>query len=140
MWGSTQSMAYRLAEGLEAEGVPVTLRNLKTNHISDIITDVLTSRLILLGSPTLNNTMLPTMGGFLTYLKGLRPKQRIGFVFGSFGWGGQAVGEIEGILKALSWDMPFEGINLNYRPDETELEKVEAMGKTLANYVKKKKR
>ena len=140
MWGSTQTMAYRLAKGLEAEAVPVTLRNLKTNHISDIITDVLTSRLVLLGSPTLNNTMLPAMGGFLTYLKGLRPKQRIGFVFGSFGWGGQAVGEIEGILKTLSWDMPFEGINLNYRPDETELENVEAMGKTLATYLKKKKR
>jgi flavorubredoxin len=139
MWGSTESMAYHLLEGLEAEGVTVTLRNLKTNHISDIITDVLTSRLILMGSPTLNNTMLPTMGNFLTYLKGLRPKQRIGFVFGSFGWGGQAVGEIEGILKTLSWDMPLEGININYRPDEHELKKVETIGRTLAKYLKKKK-
>jgi flavorubredoxin len=81
--------------------------------------------------------MLPTMGGFLTYLKGLKPKNRIGFVFGSYGWGGQAVGEIENILKDLSWDMPVESINLNFVPDEKELEYVKKTGNKLVKYVKK---
>jgi flavorubredoxin len=102
MWGSTEKIAYALYEGLEETGIKVTIRNLKNTHISDIITDVLLSKFILLGSPTMNNTMLPTMGGFLTYLKGLKPRNRIGFVFGSYGWGGQAVGEIEKILRNIS--------------------------------------
>ena len=139
MWGSTEKMAYKLMEGIEEAGIPVTMKNLKNNHISDIITDVISSRLVLLGSPTLNNTMLPTMGGFLTYLKGLKPNNRIGFVFGSYGWGGQAVGEIENILKDLSWDMPVESINLNFVPDEKELADVKKIGNKLGKYVKNKK-
>ncbi len=137
MWGSTEKMAYALQDGLEESGIPVTMRNLRTNHISDIITDVLTSKMILLGSPTLNNTMLPTMGKFLTYLKGLRPKNRIGFVFGSYGWGGQAVGEIVKIVKDLSWDTPVDSVNLNYVPDEKELVDVKKTGEKLGKYLKK---
>jgi flavorubredoxin len=137
MWGSTEKMAYKLKEGIEETGIPVTMKNLRTNHISDIITDVLASKMILLGSPTLNNTMLPTMGGFLTYLKGLKPKNKIGFVFGSYGWGGQAVGEIEQIVKDLSWDTPVDCINLNYVPDEKELVDVKKTGEKLGKYLKK---
>ncbi|MGF3554228.1 MAG: FprA family A-type flavoprotein [Thermoplasmatota archaeon] len=131
MWGSTEKIAYALYEGLEETGIKVTIRNLKNTHISDIMTDVLTSRFILLGSPTLNNSMLPTMGGFLTYLKGLKPRNRIGFVFGSYGWGGQAVGEIEKILKELSWDLPIKSVNINYIPDENDLENIKKIGKML---------
>ena len=80
--------------------------------------------------------MLPTIGGFLTYLKGLRPKKRIGFVFGSYGWGGQAVGEIEKILKDLSWELPVASININYIPDEKELLDVKKTGKELGKKLK----
>jgi flavorubredoxin len=139
MWGSTEKIAYALREGIEEAGIPVTMNNLKTMHISDVITEVISSKLILLGSPTLNNTLLPTMGGFLTYLKGLRPKNRIGFVFGSYGWGGQAVGEIEKVVNGLAWEMPVESVNLNYIPDEKELLEVRKKGNELGNYVKKLK-
>ena len=137
MWGSTEKIAYTLRNGIEESGIPVTIRNLKTNHISDVVKDVISSKMIVIGSPTLNNTMLPSIGGFLTYLKGLRPKNRIGFVFGSYGWGGQAVNEIEKIITDLSWDKPFEGINLNFIPDKKELIEVKKTGKKLGEYIKK---
>ncbi len=137
MWGSTQKIAYALLEGIQESGIPVAIRNLQNTHISDIVTDLNSSKLILIGSPTLNNTMLPTMGGFLTYLKGLRPKNRIGFVFGSYGWGGQAVGEVEKIIKDLSWDMPVESININFVPDEKELDDVKKIGNELGKICKK---
>ena len=137
MWGSTKTIAYTLLNELEENGIPTTIRNLKTTHISDIITDVLTSRLILLGSPTLNNTMLPSMGGFLTYLKGLRPRNRIGFVFGSYGWGGQAVGEIEKNLTDLKWDLPEKSINLNFIPDKQELDEIKKIATKLAQHINK---
>ena len=137
MWDSTEKIAYSLREGIEEAGIPVIVRSLKTTDISDIITDVITSKYILIGSPTLNNSMLPSMGGFLTYLKGLKPKNRIGFVFGSFGWGGQAVGEIEKILKELSWDFPLDSININYIPDKNELKKAKEIGKKLVKIKRK---
>jgi len=138
MWGSTEKIAYSLLEGLSESGVSVKIRNLKNNNISDIINDVQDSKLILLGSPTLNNGMMPSMGGFLTYMKGLRPRNRIGFVFGSYGWGGQAVGEIEKILKDLSWDMPFNRININYIPDKEELNNAKDIGHKIGKYLKKR--
>ena len=136
MWGSTSRIAYSLQEGLEKEGIPVTMRSLKTNHISDILTDVLFSKVILIGSPTLNQGVLPTVGAFLTYLKGLRPKKRMGFAFGSYGWGGQAVGEIETVMRNLSWEMPLPSINIQYLPDEEELDKVRKAGQKLGELVK----
>jgi flavorubredoxin len=131
MWGSTEKLAYALSEGIEETGIPVTMKSLKTTHISDIITEVNSSKLILLGCPTINNTMLPSMGGFLTYLKGLRPRNRIGFVFGSYGWGGQAVGEIEEILKNISWELPVKGLKINYIPEKNDLKNVKEIGKKL---------
>ncbi|MCK4926272.1 FprA family A-type flavoprotein, partial [Candidatus Aerophobetes bacterium] len=136
MWGSTSKIAESLQEGLEREGIPVTMRSLKTNHISDILTDVLFSRAILVGSPTLNQGVLPTVGAFLTYLKGLRPKKRMGFAFGSYGWGGQAIKEIETVMRNLSWEMPLPSINIQYLPDEQELDKVRKAGQKLGELVK----
>ena len=135
MWGSTEKIAYALQEGMGNAGLPVTMRNLKTNHISDIITDVTYSKLILIGSSTLNNGMLPSMGAFLTYIKGLRPRKRIGFAFGSFGWGGQAVREIEEVMQELKWDIPKESISFKYIPGNDELEAVKEIGKSLGEYV-----
>lgn len=137
MWGSTEKMAHSLRAGLEKAGIPVTMRNLKTLHISDIMADVLRSKAILVGSPTLNNGIFPSVGAFLTYLKGLRPKNRIGFAFGSYGWGGQAVKEMETIMKDLGWDMPVEGVKIQYIPDEGELDKVKEAGKELGAVIKK---
>lgn len=128
MWGSTEKIAYSLYEGLDKARVQVTMRSLKTNHISDIMTDIIDSRLILIGSPTLNNGMLSSMGAFLTYLKGLRPRKRTGLAFGSFGWGGQAVGEIEKVMQGLNWEIPEKSISLKYIPDEDELEVVKKVG------------
>jgi flavorubredoxin len=137
MWGSTEKMAYKLLEGLEESGVSVAIRNLKNTDISDIITDVLTSKLICLGSPTLNNGMMPTMGKFLTYIKGLKPRNKIGFVFGSYGWGGQAVGEIKKTMEPLSWEYPEDSVNINYIPDEKDLESIKKIGKKIGEIIKK---
>ena len=136
MWNSTGKIAYSLQEGLEREGIPVIMRALKTSHISDILTDVLFSRAILVGSPTLNQGMLPTVGAFLIYLKGLRPQKRIGFAFGSYGWGGQAIREMETVMRNLGWEMALPSINIQYLPDEEELDKVKKMGQKLGKLIK----
>jgi flavorubredoxin len=136
MWHSTERMAHALREGLEQAGIMVGMRNLSVTDLSDVITDILDSRLVLLGSPTLNNGMLPSMGEFLTYVKGLRPRKRIGFAFGSFGWGGQAVGEMEGVLKAMGWEMPEKGVNLKFIPGEDELAGLRQTGQRLGEHLR----
>jgi flavorubredoxin len=135
MWGSTEKMAYQLYEGLLEGGVPVVIRNLKTNHISDIMTDVMRSRAIILGSATINNNLMPTMGSMVVYLKGLKPKKRIGFAFGSYGWNPKVIGDLETFMDDLGWDRPVESVNINYVPDAEELEKVRQKGLELAKHI-----
>ena len=135
MWGSTERMAYALYDGLTERGVPVVMRNLKTNHISDIMTEVHRSRAVLLGSATLNNQVLPSMGEMMTYMRGLRPRKRIGFAFGSYGWAPKVVKDLEAFMDDLKWDRPVESININYIPDESELEDVRARGRQLAEHI-----
>ena len=135
MWGSTEAMAYKLYEGLLEGGVPVVMRNLKTNHISDIMTDVMRSRAIILGSATLNNNVMPTVGSMLTYLKGLKPKRRIGFAFGSYGWNPKVLGDMESFMDDLGWDRPMESVNINFVPDPEELDGMKEKGIELAKHI-----
>ncbi|MCL6638464.1 MAG: FprA family A-type flavoprotein [Firmicutes bacterium] len=135
MWGSTQKIARALKDGLEDAGVPVTMRFLQTSHISEIVPDVLLSRAVLIGTPTLNNGMLPSMGAFLTYIKGLRPRKKIGFAFGSYGWGGQGAREVAAAIQAMGWEMPHDLINIQYNPDDAELENAREAGRRLAESI-----
>lgn len=123
MWKSTEKIAQTLHAAFNHSGIGTKMINLRYNHISDIVTDVLEARFICVGSPTLNSNMLPTVSAFLTYLKGLSPKNRVGLAFGSYGWGGQSVRHVEEALKECSFDL-LESIKIQYIPDETQLQEI----------------
>jgi flavorubredoxin len=120
MWNSTEKIAHAVQDALMNKGISAGLLNLKTNHISDVMSQVLTAKYICVGSPTLNNNMLPTVAAFLAYLKGLAPKKRIGLAFGSYGWGGQSVGQIEEVLTSLGFDL-LDQIKIQYIPNHDQL-------------------
>lgn len=123
MWHSTEKIAYAVQRAFEDTGIHTGMFNLQHSHISDIMTHVMTAKYICVGSPTLNNGMLPTMGGFLTYFKGLAPKDRIGLAFGSYGWSGQSVSHIEDVLKACGFPT-LSSIRLQYIPDHAKLQSI----------------
>lgn len=124
MWHSTEEIAKTIYNVFEDKNIKVVMRNLQTNHISDIMLDILEAEYICVGSPTLNNNMLPTVAEFLTYLKGLAPKNRKAFAFGSYGWGGQSVGQINDILKDANFEIILEPIRINYVPEKADLERI----------------
>jgi flavorubredoxin len=123
MWGSTRKIAYAVQEAFESKGYENRLLNLQTTHISDIMTEILSARYICIGSPTLNNNILPTVASMLTYLKGLAPRNRVGLAFGSYGWGGQSVDIIEQTLEECGFEI-LDQIRLQYIPDEEVLKKM----------------
>ncbi|MFQ5681410.1 MAG: FprA family A-type flavoprotein [Candidatus Omnitrophota bacterium] len=124
MWGSTEKMAYIFRDVFERKGISCEMKSLKTNDISEIIASILEAKYICIGSPTLNSGILPSVAAFLTYMRGLSPKNRIGFAFGSYGWGGQVVEEIEDILVAAKFELPLKGLKIRYVPSEGELEEM----------------
>jgi len=97
--------------------------NLKSNHISDVMTEVVEAKYVCVGSPTLNNNMLPTVAAFLTYMKGLSPKNRVGLAFGSYGWGGQSVKQVEDVLKECGFDL-LSQVRIQFIPDGDTLDEI----------------
>ncbi len=136
MWGSTEKMAKTIAEGIAAEGVEVRLFNLTLSDRSEIIRHVLDARAILVGSPTLNNGMFPTVAAFLTYLKGLKPRKKIGAVFGSHGWAGGATKAVARELEAARIELVEPELKVSFVPDGDDLRQCTALGKTIARKIK----
>jgi flavorubredoxin len=135
MWGSTEKMAKAIAEGIVAEGVEVRVFNLTLSDRSEIIRHVLDAKAILVGSPTLNNGMFPTVAAFLTYLKGLKPQKKIGAVFGSHGWAGGATKAIAQELEATRIELVEPELKVSFVPDGDDLRQCTALGKTIARKV-----
>jgi flavorubredoxin len=132
MWNSTSLMAHAIADGLEAGGASVKLMSLKANHRSDILHEVLDAGALLVGSPTLNNQLYPTLADFLTYLKGLKPQHLIGASFGSYGWSGEAVGQIKECLEAMKVELVHDGLRQRFVPDANCLGECAALGRATA--------
>ncbi|HQO58511.1 MAG TPA: flavodoxin domain-containing protein [Candidatus Omnitrophota bacterium] len=121
MWKSTEAMALRFKTLFEGNGYQVMVRNLQDYHISDVMTDVLLSRLMLVGTPMLNNRMLPTVASFLMYLKGLQPKNRLALTFGSYGWSKAGFKEVEQSVTDAGLTLGAEGQYIQFVPGENDL-------------------
>ena len=124
MWHTTEAMAQAIAEGFVESGVPVRLCDLKCNHISDIMADVLEAKYLAVGSPTLNSGMMPTVAQFLCYLKGLAPRNRVGIAFGSYGWAPAGPNEVQAALEAAKLELPLEPLTRQWADDEEALQAV----------------
>ncbi|MCJ7547346.1 MAG: FprA family A-type flavoprotein [Deltaproteobacteria bacterium] len=136
MWGSTERMAKAIGRGLVEEGVPIKEYRLGVSDKSDIVKEVLEARGMLLGSPTLNNGVFPSVAQFSTYIKGLRPMGRIAAVFGSYGWGkGATTKALAADLQAAGMEV-MEELQVQFVPDQDALNRCEALGRRVAQRIK----
>ena len=133
MWGSTEKMASAIVDGFAAAGVAARMFDLKANHISDVMTDVMKAEYVAVGSPTLNNGMMPTVAAFLCYMKGLAPKNKKAFAFGSYGWGGQSIALVNGELEACKFQIALEPQRIAFVPTPEALSQLRAAVETLAS-------
>jgi flavorubredoxin len=135
MWKSTEMMAKAIATGISMTGVSVKLINLAVNHRSEVMTDVLNAKAVVLGCATLNNGMLPRMAGFLMYMRGLKPTNKIGAAFGSYGWSGEAVKLMNGAMADMKFDVIEPGMRIKYVPNHSDLQECVAMGQRIGEAV-----
>lgn len=124
MWHSTEILAQTITEAFAKRGIPAAYYDIKATPLSEIITDIFTSKYLAVGSPTINNQMMPTIAGFLCYLKGLRPVNHKAFAFGSYGWGGQSIGMVEDELKAAGCEIVLEKIRVANVPTAQQLDDI----------------
>jgi len=135
MWHSTEKMANAIVAGLYDAGVEARPFHVRKSDRSDIMTEVLDAKAIVVGSPTLNNQLFPSVADMLTYMKGLKPQNKIGAAFGSYGWSGEAVKYITGELETMQFDLPVPGLKVQYVPGEDALENCVEFGRQVGKAV-----
>lgn len=136
MWGSTAKMALAIAEGAYSKDVDVKLMKLRAANRTEAMTEILDAKAVIVGSPTLNNGMFPTLGSFLTYATGLKPKGKLWGFFGSYGWGGGAVKKMIETANKASFEICEPAIEVKYIPKQEDLEKCFELGKQIAAKIK----
>jgi flavorubredoxin len=135
MWQSTELMAHAILDGAQECDVHAQLFNVDSTHATRIVTEVLDCAAIAIGSPTLNNSLMPAMAGVICYMQGLRPANKAGFAFGSYGWskrGGASA--VEDAMKEMKIDIMREPIRAQYVPTPELLEECRAAGRMMGKY------
>jgi flavorubredoxin len=135
MWHSTEMMAKAIADGLIEKGVSVKVVDLAVEHRSDIITQLLDAKAIVLGSSTLNNGMLPRMADLLCYMKGLKPVNKIAAGFGSYGWSGEAPKLITKALEEMKLQT-LAPVSVQFAPTHEFLKKCVDLGREIGSAIK----
>jgi flavorubredoxin len=132
MWKSTELMARAVVDGLAAGGARIRLLSLDSAHRSDVVTELLDAGALLVGSPTINNQIYPTVADVMNYLKGLKPKNLVGASFGSYGWSGESVRHLDAMLGDMAVDLVRPGLGVKYTPTADDLAECRALGLLVA--------
>ena len=133
MWEGTAKLANALATELhkESPNTVVKVFNLAKADKNEIMTEVFKSRAIAVGSPTVSNSYLSSMAGWLEFLKQLKFKNKKALAFGCYGWSGESVKRLEEKLKEAGFDVIEENIRIQWTPEEADLASLPAAAKAL---------
>jgi len=131
MWHSTQTMAEAIVDGLHMAGVDAKPLHLRSQHRSEIITEAFQAGAVLIGSPTLNNGLFPTVSDFLTYMKGLKLRNKLVAAFGSFGWSGESVKLITKELEEMKLEIADPGLAIKWVPNDEAQSACVALGRKI---------
>ena len=135
MWDSTRMMARAIEDGLTEGGVHARVFNATATDRADIAAELIDAAALIVGSPTLNNTLFPTIADVLAYIRGLNPQGLVGAAFGSYGWSGEAVRAISAQLDEIKIEPVAEGLRVNYVPKQADLEECRALGLKVAERI-----
>lgn len=133
MWNSTRKMAEAIAEGIKNSNKDIAIKIFNSSK-NDIITEVFKSKMVIVGSSTINNGILSSIAAILEMIRGLSFKGKKGAAFGSYGWSGESVKIISEELNEAGFEIVNEGIKELWSPDEEGLSRCREFG---SNVLKK---
>jgi flavorubredoxin len=135
MWRSTEKMIMQLVETLDEEGVEAPVYNLASADVGDIAKDLVDSKGIVLGSPTVLGMMHPLAVYAAHLVKVLKPPAKFGIVLTSYGWGKGALSHASEMLGPTGLEV-VGALEVNGPPSIEELENIRQISKTLAQIIK----
>lgn len=137
MWNATRKMAESIAEGITSVNKDVTIKimNSAKSDKNDIVVEAFKSKIVLIGSSTINNGILSSTASILEMLKGFRFRGKKAAAFGSYGWSGEAVKIMTEELEKGGFEIINCGIKELWNPDEEALNRCIEFGKSIAEAI-----
>lgn len=137
MWEGTRKMAEAVGQGLSLEGIPYKIFYMAVSDRNEVVTEIFKAKAIIVGSPTMNQGLLPTIMPILEEIKGLKFQNKIGAAFGSYGWSGEAVKLIEEHFQECKIPVVAPGVKAKWQPKPADLEACVKLGRAVAEAIKK---
>ncbi len=129
MWEGTTKIAHKIAEEIhnQAPDTVVKVFNVSKADKNEIMTEVFKSKAIAVGSPTVSNSILSSVAGWLEFLKQLKFKGKKAAAFGCYGWSGESVKVLQQKLGEAGFEVVEENIKSMWNPEEEDLAQAETL-------------
>jgi flavorubredoxin len=132
-YGKTGMLAGEIAAGiLEEGGVDVDLCDIEKMPDEELAGKIANSSAIIIGSPTVNQNILPPVYKMFGLMTPLREKGKLAGSFGSFGWSGESSKLLPAIISNLKMIHFEEGVFVKFTPSEEDFIKCQQYGKAFA--------
>ncbi|MEW5825310.1 MAG: FprA family A-type flavoprotein [Candidatus Bipolaricaulota bacterium] len=131
MHGSTAKMVDHLVAALVERGVHAVPLNLTVTDIGEYASDLVDAATVVFGTPTVLVGPHPKVV-FAAYLTAaLRPKLRHAAVIGSYGWGGKAAEQAQGLCASLKAEW-LDSVFVRGMPDSKTFAALDALADQIA--------
>ena len=134
MWNGTKTIAEKIAEGIfeQDKDVQIKVFNLAKSDENDLITEIFKSKTVLIGSPTVGNSVLHSVAGFIHMVKEMKFKNKKAAAFGCYGWSGESVKVINEMMGKAGFEIIDDGFRNMWNPDEDMKKSAFEYGKSIA--------
>ena len=138
-YGYTEEIAQEIKKGIESSNfdVDILMYNLVTADMNEVLSEINQCSGLLLGSPTLLSDTLPQIWTILTSLNPVIHKGLSASCFGSYGWSGEALKNINERCKQLKLNVVSEPLGIIFKPSENNLKDAYNFGLDFAKKVLK---
>ena len=129
MWEGTTKIAYSIAEEIHRQSPDTVVKvfNISKSDKNEVMTEVFKSKALAVGSPTVANSILSPVAGWLEFLKQLKFKKKKAAAFGCYGWSGESVKVLQESLKAAGFHVIPENIRAEWVAKEEAFAAIPAL-------------
>jgi flavorubredoxin len=135
MYGNTTQMVPSIIDGLNKADIPVAVYDINNTHVSYILADLWINQGIVIGAPTYEGSIFPTMAAVLQMAKYKRVHNRHAAYFGSYGWGGGAIRYLKAQCEQLKWEL-VETLDFPGKPSSKNLADAVDLGERFGRLIK----
>lgn len=134
MWEGTKKLGEAIFEGinLEDKDVRVKMFHIAKTDKNDLITEVFKSKTVVMGSPTIGNSILTPVAALIHLMKELKFKNKKSAAFGCYGWSGESVKVLNEKMKEAGFEIIGDGLRNQWNPTEDAIKDAIEFGKAIA--------